>query len=318
MGLANRGSLLADIPVTFDGREGTLTITRMEANHSGDTDLLIGGLLEFEEGGVRVTEVLEDVPADLSRTSSSAGLAMAGDRAPNEQGVCDILFLDVGPIFLDLLGLTVDLSQIVLDVDAQQGSGNLLGNLLCAVTGLLDDGPAAALDNLLDQVNSVLDSLTGLLTDIPVTGDLVNGVFEGTLTLTELALNEAGDLVASGTLTGTTNQNGTLTEIEQTFSNVTLGLSETLDAIAGLAMDRAANEEGVCDILFLELGPIFLDVLGLTVDLSQIQLDVDAQRGQNNLLGNLLCELTGLLDGGIAGLLDQVQGLLDRINNLLG
>lgn len=86
----------------------------------------------------------------------------------------------------------------------------------------------------------------------------------------------------------------------------------------GFAAQRVANEEGVCDILFLDLGPIYLDVLGLAVDLSQIELDIDAQRGSGNLLGNLLCELVGLLDGGTDSLLDSVQGLLDRINNLLG
>lgn len=111
-----------------------------------------------------MTEVFSDVPANLSRTSSGAGTAsgtMLAQRAPKETGACDILFLDLGPIFLDLLGLTVDLSEIVLDVGAQQGSGNLLGNLLCAVTGLLDDGPDVALGNLIDRINNILDSVTG-------------------------------------------------------------------------------------------------------------------------------------------------------------
>ena len=30
------------------------------------------------------------------------------------------------------------MSRIVLDITAQSGAGNLLGNLLCAVAGLLD------------------------------------------------------------------------------------------------------------------------------------------------------------------------------------
>ncbi len=73
-------------------------------------------------------------------------------------------------------------------------------------------------------------------------------------------------------------------------------------------------------ILFLDLGPIFLDVLGLVVDLSAITLDIHAVPGAGNLLGNLLCAVAGLLDGGLftgglAGLLDR---LLAIINNLLG
>lgn len=67
---------------------------------------------------------------------------------------CDILHLDIGPISLDLLGLKVDLSRIVLDITAERGSGNLLGNLLCAVAGLLDD--PSGLARLLNQILALL------------------------------------------------------------------------------------------------------------------------------------------------------------------
>ena len=70
------------------------------------------------------------------------------------QATCDILHLDLGPLSLDLLGLQVDLSRVVLDITAQTGAGNLLGNLLCAVAGLLDqpDGLARLLNRILDQL----------------------------------------------------------------------------------------------------------------------------------------------------------------------
>lgn len=70
------------------------------------------------------------------------------------QTTCDILHLDIGPIALDLLGLKVDLSRIVLDITAQTGAGNLLGNLLCAVTGLLDN--PSGLAHLLNQILAAL------------------------------------------------------------------------------------------------------------------------------------------------------------------
>ena len=69
---------------------------------------------------------------------------------------CDILHLDIGPISLDLLGLRVDLSEIVLDVTAQSGPGNLLGNLLCAVANLLNDP-----GNLVKVLNQILTILIG-------------------------------------------------------------------------------------------------------------------------------------------------------------
>ena len=46
-----------------------------------------------------------------------------------------------------------------------------------------------------------------------------------------------------------------------------------------------------------------------------ILLDLDADPGAGNLLGNLLCAVTGLLDG--AGLLSDILGILDRINGIL-
>ena len=68
-----------------------------------------------------------------------------------------ILHLTLGPLDLDLLGLTVHLNQVVLNVDAHTGPGQLLGNLLVALLGLLD--PIAILGNLaqiLDILNQIL------------------------------------------------------------------------------------------------------------------------------------------------------------------
>jgi hypothetical protein len=59
----------------------------------------------------------------------------------------------LGPLDLNLLGLMVHLNQVVLDITAVPGAGNLLGNLLCAVAGLLDQGgPLQGLINLLNQI----------------------------------------------------------------------------------------------------------------------------------------------------------------------
>jgi hypothetical protein len=67
------------------------------------------------------------------------------------QATCDILHLELGPLDLNLLGLQINLNQIVLDITAVSGPGNLLGNLLCAVAGLLDSpgGLAALLNRIL-------------------------------------------------------------------------------------------------------------------------------------------------------------------------
>lgn len=56
---------------------------------------------------------------------------------------CDILTLVLGPLHLDLLGLVVDLNQVVLTITGERGPGNLLGNLLCGLAGLLDPADQA-------------------------------------------------------------------------------------------------------------------------------------------------------------------------------
>jgi hypothetical protein len=72
-------------------------------------------------------------------------------------GSCDVLNLVLGPLDLNLLGLEVHLNKVVLDVVAQSGAGNLLGNLLCAVAGLLDGvGVLNQVADLLNQILAVL------------------------------------------------------------------------------------------------------------------------------------------------------------------
>jgi hypothetical protein len=83
---------------------------------------------------------------------------------PPEPATCPILHLELGPLDLDLLGLRVHLDRVVLDVTAVPGPGNLLGNLLCAIAGLLDGVDlGGVLGNLLQQlIDAVIRLLQGL------------------------------------------------------------------------------------------------------------------------------------------------------------
>ncbi len=76
-------------------------------------------------------------------------------------GTCSILDLTLGPLHLDLLGLVIDLNQVHLTITAQQGAGNLLGNLLCAVTNLLN-GAGTTGPNL----NAIVTLLNTLLAQL--------------------------------------------------------------------------------------------------------------------------------------------------------
>jgi hypothetical protein len=90
-------------------------------------------------------------------------LSAAAITAPITQlsASCTILNLVLGPLDLNLLGLMVHLNQVVLNIVAVPGAGNLLGNLLCAVANLLNGGGALAglLNSLVDLLNQILGSL---------------------------------------------------------------------------------------------------------------------------------------------------------------
>ena len=88
---------------------------------------------------------------------SQSGVAMP---AAVGQSSCEILDLVLGPLDLNLLGLAVHLDTVHLNITAVPGAGNLLGNLLCAVAGLLD--PAGNITDLLQFLN-LLNQLLGLL-----------------------------------------------------------------------------------------------------------------------------------------------------------
>jgi hypothetical protein len=141
----------------------------------------------------------------------------------------------------------------------------------------------------------------GVLSDVPVTGVLENGdPFTGTINIDEITRSPDG-LLFSGTV-----------------ENAAGAVVGTFNDIVGVL--TPGGDQPRCDILLLDLAPIHLDVLGLVVDTSQIVIDVHAVPGAGNLLGNLLCAVTGLLDGGLlngglSGLLDRLLGI---INNLLG
>ncbi|HEX6064003.1 MAG TPA: hypothetical protein VFZ04_07250 [Longimicrobiales bacterium] len=135
-----------------------------------------------------------------------------------------------------------------------------------------------------------------------VVGTLLGGTFTGTAQITNLAVQN-GQLVVSGVLNGVATVGGVATNIVNQAFTTTASLTS-----AGT---------GRCDILNLDLGPLNLDLLGLLVDLSPVSLDVAAQPGPGNLLGNLLCAVANLLNnplGNLAGL----ANLLGLINNLLG
>lgn len=139
----------------------------------------------------------------------------------------------------------------------------------------------------------------------------------GTATIAPADINQTiagvGTFVGTFTPTKFTTQNGQLAVtglVEGTLTTLTGQVINVSQNVTTVVTDATANK--ACTILTLDLGPLHLDVLGLVVDLNQVQLDITAVPGSGNLLGNLLCAVAGLLDQG------QVSGLASLLNRLLG
>lgn len=132
---------------------------------------------------------------------------------------------------------------------------------------------------------------------LPATSQQGPGTVSGTFTPTQF-VNQGGQLAVLGTFVGS---------FTNTATHVTTPLTTT-----GTALITGATNT-TCKVLNLTLGSLHLDLLGLVVDLSQVNLNITAQPGPGNLLGNLLCSVAGLLDKGVG-----LQGVVNILNNLLG
>lgn len=138
-GQAQQSRASLAVPVAAENFTGTFTLTRF-ANINGVVNAIgtLAGTLTTNAGPVSIVRTLA-IPVQIPGAA---------------QATCDILHLELGPLDLDLLGLVVHLNRIVLDIDAQSGPGNLLGNLLCAVAGLLDN--PSGLAQVLNQILAII------------------------------------------------------------------------------------------------------------------------------------------------------------------
>ena len=141
--------------------------------------------------------------------------------------------------------------------------------------------------------------------DVPVTGTVTDatgavGTFSGEYTINRITTS-GGELAAVGTVTGT-------------VTNTATGATTTVSRAVTVPLQAA----GTCEILDLTLGPLDLDLLGLVVHLDTVHLNITAESGPGNLLGNLLCAVAGLLDGPTGGLGGLLQSIVQLLNQILG
>lgn len=111
-------------------------------------------------GQLLATGVLTGTVSDASGAPIGTVTRTVSLPATVAAASCQVLNLVLGPLHLDLLGLVIDLNQVHLLINAVPGAGALLGNLLCAITHLLDGTPTAGgLAALLNAILALLGQL---------------------------------------------------------------------------------------------------------------------------------------------------------------
>jgi len=136
---------------------------------------------------------------------------------------------------------------------------------------------------------------------VPVEGAVssIGGTFEGMADINRVAMQN-GRLMAVGTLTG----------------DIVNSAGDTVGSVTDKPVSLpVVAEDGSCQILDLSIGTVRLDLLGLIVQLDPVHLNITAQQGAGNLLGNLLCSVAHLLDGNASafGFLSPIVNLLNQI-----
>jgi hypothetical protein len=149
------GNLLTSVANLLNG--GTPLGTILGGLSGTQLNQLLGGL----------TDLLNGIFGAILSPANVTGASAAPTAAAVAAAPVNILHLALGPVDLNLLGLQVGLDNcangpVTVDITAQPGPGNLLGNLLGSVAHLLDNpSNPTALANLLTRITTILDGLLG-------------------------------------------------------------------------------------------------------------------------------------------------------------
>jgi hypothetical protein len=261
-------------------------------------------------------------------------------------GVDSVATVVLPAIHLNLLGLHVDTSEVIVSVSAEAANGKLLGNLLTTASHLIDLQQAA------DALNQVLSTTVGLLNSSDLAISLGNGAFDTrpaattdvlTLHVAPVDLDLLGAVVntnpidvrisaesGSGLILGNIvsdlvhlfddlpGQPLNIDTLNQKLSDL-IGLVNTaVGSIPAANVPTVQPSPGM--VLSLTVPALDVNLLGLKVETSPITVNANAQTGDGNLLGNVLTSLLNTLDATpdkIAQLNNTLNGVLARVVGVL-
>src|SRR3954466_3390591 len=153
----------------FKGKQFTGTYTIDKFVSSGGK-LYTVGTMKGKAGSKKIKKSGVRLPAAVANNAAAGSSQAKASQVPTPVpplpagNACSILSLNLGPINLNVLGLVIRTNEIQLRIDAVQGPGNLLGNLLCGLTGLLNPatGGTGVANTPLAQLAQILNVRLGL------------------------------------------------------------------------------------------------------------------------------------------------------------
>jgi len=157
---------------------------------------LLGRLVCDLSTGQTLTQVLDQLGAQLNTfldrlenlldraltqplaANGMFGTAAQGGTVAQQNGLCDVLNLSLGPVDLNLLGLNVHLDDcangpVTVDVTAD-ANGGVLGQLLCNLSDQQFNLSGTNAARLLRRVDTLIDRVTVLADRLERVGDLSN------------------------------------------------------------------------------------------------------------------------------------------------
>lgn len=366
--ITRTGSVIATGPVTFkvtfsesvrgvDARDFTLAagaptgarIIRVTGSGSTYTVTVNPGT---GAGSVRLDLVDNNSIIDLAGNALGGqavgdGTFTAGASFVSQAANVDSVATVVLPALdINLLGLKVQTSEVIVSVSADAGDGKLLGNLLTTASNLIDLQEAA------DALNEVLSATVGLLNSADLGISLGSGTFDNrvvattdllTLHVAPVHLDLLGALVDTNPIdVSISAQSGPgmilgnivsdlanlFNDLPGTQLNIDV-LNQKLSDLLGLvntalgaipAADVPTVEPLAGRVLSLTVPALDLNLLGLHVETSPITVNANAEQGDGKLLGNVLHSLLGTLDATpekIAQLNNTLNGVLARVVGVL-
>jgi hypothetical protein len=151
---------------------------------------------------------------------------------------------------------------------------------------------------------------TSQLKDIRLAGRDKNQRFRGTLSVQEFQ-QQGNSIVAVVKVVGKVTEEGKKGS-KRVSKTKTVPVEIPGLLAAGVASQAGVHAQASCQILDLVLGPIDLNLLGLKLHVDRIHINLTATQGA--LLGDLLCAIANLLNGGnLLGQLTQIVSLLNQI-----